>query len=441
MRIRADMKTPLLLFAFFICVQTAIADGKNDLIQTENRLKGWRSDLEFLRAAVVREHYLFRTEPLPERFLALGEKLKASISEFGDLRILVELQHLMATLGDGHCYATPSSRFIQRLNAPPQELPLRLHGFSNGLFVIDANPGLEKWIGRRITRIGLLSADEAWQGVVDYIPKDNVHGGRWLGPVFLGYHGYLEALGCIGKEAGEIALGFANTDGTESAASVGFAPMQNKRPPLIPSRLPGASEAPLHLRHVTSNYWFEAIPSREVIYVQFNQTLNSQSESIEAFAARLEQELRRSRPKLLGIDVRYNGGGNADLLPPLLRVIREFKAREQDGKVAVLIGPGTLSAAQIFISTLDRGAEAIFVGEPSGSKPNFVGEHNPVELPWSGVIVNISNRRHEIIPGDTRQWIEPEPKVEMSSEDYFANRDPVWETVLLRYAALAKSTN
>jgi hypothetical protein len=70
-----------------------------------------------------------------------------------------------------------------------------------------------------------------------------------------------------------------------------------------------------------------------------------------------------------------------------------------------------------------------------------VGEQNPVELPWSGVIVNISNRRHEIIPGDTRQWIEPELKVEMSSEDYFANRDPVWEAVLGRYATPAKSKN
>jgi len=409
--------------------------------QTESRLEGWRSDIDFLRSAVVREHYVFKTEPLPKSFQKLAEELKGSVSEFNDLRMLVEVQHLMATLGDGHCSATPSLKFIQRLKAPPQELPLRLHGFSNGLFVIDANPGFEKWISRRITRIGLLSADQASQRVADYIPKDNVHGGRWLGPVFLGYHGYLEAIGCIGKEMGEITLAFSNADGTESAASVDFAPMQNKRPPLIPSRLPSVPEAPLHLRHVTSNYWFEVIPSHEAVYVQLNQIVNYPNESIEAFAARLEQDLRRLRPRLLGIDVRYNGGGNADLLPPVLRVIREFKAREQNGKVVVLIGPGTLSAAQIFISMLDRGAEAIFAGEPSGSKPNFVKKQNPVELPWSDVIVNISNHHHETIPRDTRQWIEPELRVEMSSAEYFANRDPVWEAVLVKYGTPAKSKN
>jgi hypothetical protein len=439
--ISADLKTTTLLFALAILGPVALGAAENDLTQTENRLKGWRSDIDFLQTAVVREHYLFRTESLPKDFVKLAEELKGRVAELSDLRMLVEFQHLMATLGDGHCYATPTPKFIQRLKGPPQELPLRLHGFSNGLFVIDANPGFEAWIGRQITRIGSLSADQAWQRVTDYIPKDNRHGGRWLGPVFLGYHGYLEAIGCIGKEVGEVTLGFTSADGKESVASVGFAPMQNKRPPLIPSRLPGAAEAPLHLRQVTSNYWFEAIPNREAVYVQFNQTLNSPNEALEAFAARLDRELQESRPKLLGIDVRYNGGGNADLLPPLLRVIREFKAREPGGKVVVLIGPGTLSAAQIFVSKLDRGGEVIFAGEPSGSKPNFVGEHNPVELPWSGVTVNISNRRHEIIPGDTRQWIEPELKVEMSSTDYFANRDPVWESVLVRYAAPAKSRN
>jgi len=46
---------------------------------------------------------------------------------------------------------------------------------------------------------------------------------------------------------------------------------------------------------------------------------------------------------------------------------------------------------------------------------------------------SISNRYHESIPGDTRAWIEPEIKVELSSKDYFANRDPVLEAVLNRY--------
>jgi hypothetical protein len=93
----------------------------------------------------------------------------------------------------------------------------------------------------------------------------------------------------------------------------------------------------------------------------------------------------------------------------------------------------TFSAAQIFIAQVNRHTRTVFAGEPSSSKPNFVGEENQIVLPWSGAIGSISNRYHESIPGDNRSWIEPEIKVELSSKDYFANRDPALEAILKRY--------
>jgi hypothetical protein len=75
-------------------------------------------------------------------------------------------------------------------------------------------------------------------------------------------------------------------------------------------------------------------------------------------------------------------------------------------------------------------AHARIVGEPSSSKPNFVGEENEVILPWSGAYTSISNLYHETVPGDRRQWIEPNPRIALRSADYFANRDPVLERLL-----------
>jgi hypothetical protein len=45
-------------------------------------------------------------------------------------------------------------------------------------------------------------------------------------------------------------------------------------------------------------------------------------------------------------------------------------------------------------------------------------------------LTSISNRYHETIPGDHRAWIEPRPRIELGSTDYFANRDPVVEWIL-----------
>ena len=111
-----------------------------------------------------------------------------------------------------------------------------------------------------------------------------------------------------------------------------------------------------------------------------------------------------------------------------------WEAAVPAGKLYVLMGRNTFSAAQNFIAQLDKRTRAVFVGEPSSSKPNFVGEENNLTLPWSGAIISISNRYHENIPGDKREWIEPDIKIELSSSDYFANRDPILERLVGRAA-------
>ncbi len=266
------MKPSTLLSVFTLFAGLPASGVEQEPAMANDRLQGWRGDLDFLQAAVGREHYLFRTNPVPESFRKIAGELKGTASTASDLRMLAGLQRLMTTLGDGHCYATPSPKFIQRLKAPPDELPLRLHAFSDGLFVIDTHPGFESWVGRRITRVGSVQADEALRRVAGYVPRDNLFRARWRSPGFLGYPGYLEAIGCVGPDSRQIPLGFVSTDGTESVAPVSFVPMQMAaRPPLVPSRLRGAPEPPPSLRHASSNFWFEAIPGRGATYLQFTR--------------------------------------------------------------------------------------------------------------------------------------------------------------------------
>lgn len=129
---------------------------------------------------------------------------------------------------------------------------------------------------------------------------------------------------------------------------------------------------------------------------------------------------------------RYSGGGGKSLglLDPLLAVLRAYTSGVRAGRLVVISGRNTFSAGQVFLSRAEHEARAEVVGEPSSSKPNFVGEENAVVLPWSGALTSISNRYHETIPGDRRVWIEPRPLTELRSTDYFANRDPVVERIL-----------
>ena len=113
--------------------------------------------------------------------------------------------------------------------------------------------------------------------------------------------------------------------------------------------------------------------------------------------------------------------------------IINFEHNRPDAKIVILTGRNTFSAAQIFISLMNKNTHALFAGEPSSSKPNFVGEENYSMLPWSGAIVSISNKYHESIPGDKREWIAPDYPVLLSSKEYFRNQHPVLDFILKKF--------
>ena len=96
----------------------------------------------------------------------------------------------------------------------------------------------------------------------------------------------------------------------------------------------------------------------------------------------------------------------------------------------MITGRNTFSAAQVFISLVNRDTHALFAGEPSSSSPNFVGEGNYITLPYSGAMGSISNKYHEQIPGDKRLWIQPDFPITLSSTQYFNNEDPVLNFIL-----------
>jgi hypothetical protein len=200
---------------------------------------------------------------------------------------------------------------------------------------------------------------------------------------------------------------------------------------LIPSQLEGAAPPPLHLKQVDKTFWFEHFPEYEAVYVQFNQVANGPDESIEAFALRLQKFLV-AYPDVqnLIMDVRHNSGGNTYLTIPLLRTLIFFET-SREGRLFTIIGRNTFSACQNFATEIDRLTNSVLVGEPTGSSPNSIGESTNVQLPYSRVGAGISTRNWQTSwPRDRRAWIAPDVPTELSSADYFANRDPAFAAIM-----------
>lgn len=131
------------------------------------------------------------------------------------------------------------------------------------------------------------------------------------------------------------------------------------------------------------------------------------------------------------VDVRLNGGGDNTTYGSLTSLFGS-PAVNRRGKLYLLIGRGTFSAAGNFTAELDRSTRAVIVGEPTGGGVETYGDTFPVLLPTVGWTIRIAARYHERkrSRSDRRLAVDPDVRVDLTSAQYFSGRDPVLERAL-----------
>lgn len=385
-----------------------------------DRIGGWGADLDYLTSEIRRIHYTYRTSPLPAAYLEGATRFRSAISAMSDTEATLSLQRLLATLGDGHTLVYPFGMERGQLHS----VPVQFYLFKDGLYVIVAAQNPESLVGRRVVRIGALSADEALERVASYVSRDNRQGVAWIGPAYLAIAELLHAIGAC-PDPGRVVLTIEDRRGRRTRISLA-ASADPLRPEDLALSLPptGLATEPPYLRNSARNFWFEERPDG-LVYVQFNRVLDADTESIAAFSNRLQEALARPSVRGVILDVRRNNGGDATLMVPLLDTMVWFEREKGPGSIATIIGRNTFSAAQNFVSYLDMTTATVFIGEPTGSRPVHIGDQAMFRLPYSGVIGSIAPELHQdSLARDNRAWISPDVPVTPTYEDYAAGRDP-----------------
>ncbi|MFQ5691174.1 MAG: S41 family peptidase [Gemmatimonadota bacterium] len=189
--------------------------------------------------------------------------------------------------------------------------------------------------------------------------------------------------------------------------------------------------APLYLRFPDRRHWFAQLPDTRTVYARYREVLDDEDETVAQFADRLSAYLREHAIERLVLDIRGNVGGNGFLNRPLIRTLVRAGPLWKPGGLFVLIDRGTFSAAVILAAELERATPAIFVGEPTGGRPNGYGDSRRVRLPWTGLTVRVSTLFWQLTnPRDRRDAITPHVTVSARFADYRENRDPTLDTVL-----------
>jgi hypothetical protein len=398
-----------------------------------SRDEGWRYDLALLAREVKRVGYAPLLNQTGGTIDTAVKNLHDSVPKLTDIQIIIEMTKLMRKVGDGHTGLLPTHPEFQ------PTLPVQFYLFQEGLFIIAADPKYKELLGAQVLRFQEQTIDNIIRALDPLISRDNENPiwTRQRAPYLMRNLPLLNGLGLISSPA-EVSLTIRALDGAERVVKLMTDTSQpniwNVKPhPATWVGLPQtlAAPLPLYLKNAAAPYWFEHLAENKLVYFQFNSVRNDRNEPFAQFVARLLKFIDENAVEGLMIDLRWNNGGNTGLAPSLIQGLIRHDKINRRGKLFVIIGRRTFSAAQNTATYLEQQTNAIFVGEPTGSSPNFVGEEDFFTLPYSKLQANVSELFWQSSwPGDRRIWIAPLLYTPPTFAAYRANRDLALEAIL-----------
>ncbi|WP_294413030.1 hypothetical protein, partial [Pseudoalteromonas sp.] len=373
----------------------------NNLDTELNRDQKWRADLAFLVSEIKRLHVAMYQNMSSQQFAEKVAEIDKSIPILTDQQIVFQFMELIALLGNGHNLLIPAWGETGNF----QQLPFQFYQFSDGLYISKASSDYQQYVGYKVEAFADTPAQQALELTKRINARDNEMQTLWLGPYYLSLLDVLNGLGI--SKGSEVTLTLSSPQGAITTVTPALKPMQFTGFP----KLPKLAEHPT-LRYLAKNntpFWSEQIKTNKLLYVQFNDVRNNKDLTLAEFAMQLQAQIKHDDIEHLVLDLRHNSGGNGSLTPPLVATAAFFNVLKPQGKLFILIGRNTFSAGHDVAVKIANIVPAIFVGEPSGTRPNVAGEAGWFNLPYSKQTGLISSQFHQQSRAeDHRIWLAPD---------------------------------
>ena len=394
-----------------------------------DREAAWRADLDYFAREFARAQMDFAKLYPRERFDRDLAAIASAVRTSRDADVVLALMRLVAGAQVGHTYV--------RFPTPPSaiefhRLPLAFNWFSDGLAVTGASDVYRAASGLRVVSIGRMTPAQLQDAIEPYVPHENDGWLRQQSRSFMNVVEVLRAIGAVDTD-GSVPLTLARADGSTFTLHVEPRPWADRQLATAVSLL-GIPQT-LAEKEPARYYRYEFLGDAKAVYIRYSRCENDPQQPFAAFAKELFAAIDadRSAAQRVVIDLRANGGGNSQVIEPLLAGLR---ARQLTGhqRLAVLTGPATFSSALMAAITLRDDLDARLVGEPPGEQLNSYGEVRLLTLPNSQVAIQYSTKFFRMARRGDSSALEPHLSVRRSLADFLAGRDPVLE------AALASTT-
>ncbi len=387
-----------------------------------------REDLKVLANAIRTKH--------PAPFHAIDAtsfdrevaELDARLPTLSKERALLEMQRVVASVGDGHTQL----RLFGMHGAAGlfERYPVRFYKFTDGWFVRSADDRYAAIRGGRIVSIAGLTPEALAGRLTPYVSRDNEMTVRDRLPYLMVSPNVLRALGLTGPDGAAPIV--VQAGGNTVTATLDLAKPAGE----LRSMRDASAPVPLWERNLDKAFWYDYDAASKLLYVGYNEVADTPQQSVRAFFDDVFAFAAAHPVDRCVIDLRNNGGGNGFLNKPMIVDLLRSPQLDRDGTLFAVLGRSTFSAAQMAVSDLERWTNVTFAGEPGGAMPNHYGDARPTVLPRSGLVLSIATVYWQTSNAfDKRDALKPMIDAELSSADERAGTDPVLRAIA-RYVPL-----
>lgn len=387
-----------------------------------------QEDLDFLLATLEEVHPNIYSHNDPSVFEAKREEIRRRIPTLSDFDFAIELQSLVALVGDSH-----TTMSIGRVVDDVTMLPISISLFEGEWRLATLPAEHQDLLGMRITAINGHSMGQILDTLRPFFSYDNEVKLQRQFRQNVALVPLLQHYGILGANVETVAITAQDDAGRETVFQVAPVTVEQSKALSLASIGQQRESAPATDIDKSVIYKAAALDARTA-YIQYNACREDPDLPMAAFVEQVQKLLDAGQYEKVLLDLRNNGGGSDGVLVPLLEMLAE-RAQQTGLKLYALVGETTFSSA-VINGVMAKQVGFTVVGEPTSGSVDHFGAVNTFTLPHLNATVGYSTKYIDL--GDYFQVAEPygagpltpDLVVEQTLDDYMKGVDTAVDFLL-----------
>jgi len=374
----------------------------------------WQADLDQLANELPLLHKNLFFNQTEEQFQDSIWSLKERLAKLDIYSIVMEIARIVAAVGDAHTAVS-----LPRNN----RLPLECYWFQEGIFITATVPEFENLLHHKVVKIDGMPIDSVIERLSGIVSHENRSFLMAQLPDYLICADILFGLD-ISRDSKSVKITVENLSSEQRDVLIPTIKYEEWRPGAL-QETGTSDELPLYRRNRDEYFWSEFAVEKRLLYINYNHCKDMPTRTVREFSRQLIKDIKSNADiQSMVIDLRNNSGGNSELFKGFLKWLSTFGRLNRQGRLFVIVGRDTFSSALLNTFYLRFNTHAVFLGEPTGGKPNHYGEVKYLSLNSSGLYIRYSTKYYEFGDDDSLPSFMPDVAFAVNFADYSQNIDP-----------------